>query len=259
MANDLVSHPGHILPMGYADMQADHAPDGLGRPIYAKGQLGLVRDEFGVRILRYMHNKIGSASVAGGLYSRAAEIAVASITSGTTLSITKTGGFTAGALIGRVMYYKTNNTSAGVAPEGESAIIESNTADKLTLGSNRPLTATPNAGDAIQVHSLFDFIKSAAADLAVNVFGVGVATSGIADGNWGVLQVWGYCPDVKVRGAAIAQNAAVVAHTEQVDNGASSASKLWVGWAPEAIAATNSGKALIFVNTFSPFGPSAAS
>lgn len=251
MANDLVLNVGYILPMGYADLQADDKV-----PKYAKGQFGLIRDNFGVRLMHYMRNALaaGANAVAGGLYSRAADVPIASIDAGsTTTLIKKAAGFTASAQIDWLMYYKTNATTPGAAPEGETALITANTAGALTLDSKRPLSATPNAADAIVCYSLFDFIKSAVGDLAQNVFGVCVATSGITNGNWGVLQSFGFCPDVKFKAAvSLVAGKSVIADVEQVTASAASAESLLVGWAPEAVNATNASKTLIRVNVFDP-------
>lgn len=252
MANDLVLNPGMILPMGYADIQSDDKA-----PKYAKGQLGLVRDNFGVRILRYMHNALAAAAntTAGGLYSRAADVTPTQATGGTTTTLKfNAASFTAGALVDRVAYFKTNGTVAGAAPEGESATIASNDTTTLQLDPKRPLSATPNAtGDTVVVFSLFDFIKAASGDLAPDVFGVGLATAGIANGNWGVLQAYGWCPDVKFKsGTALAAKKAVIADVEQVTASSTSGVSLFVGWLPEAVNATNGLKTLVFVNVFSP-------
>lgn len=248
---DLIGHLGHIIPMGYADVQADHVT-----PVYRKGQFGLVIDDFGVRIFRYLHNKAASAAnaVAGGLYSRAANVAIASIDTGsTTTLIKKAAGFTADAQIGWMAYYLTNNTTPGAAPEGETAIVTANTAGAATLDSGRPLSATPNAADAVTFLSLWDFIKSATGDLASNVFGVCVATAGITNGNWGLLQQYGLCPDVKcLSSAAQVAGKACIAQTEQVTVSSSSAVNLLVGIVMATIAGTNRGKSLIFLDLFSP-------
>lgn len=255
MANDLVSHLGHIVPIGYADAQSDHGTDSVGRPnsSYRKGQLMMSMDDFGPRIFRYMHNTIGAVTKAGGLYSRAADVAVASIDASTTLLIKKAAGYTASALIGWVANYITNNTSPGTAPEGESGIVVSNTAGVATLDSSRPLSATPNAADAVTFRSLFDFIAAASADKNHAVMGIAVATNGISDKNWGVLQQFGFCPDAKCKSnSALTTAVAIIAHTEQVTVSSTSADDLLIGYSPFTRGGTNSGKALVFIDVFSP-------
>lgn len=255
MANALVSNVGTIIPMGVSDIEADDAQDAAGRPTTgtAKGQLSLLRDDFGARIFRYMHNMNGAVTLVGGLYSRAADVSIASIDAGsTTLLIKKAAGFTANALIGRAMYYKTNATTAGAAPEGETAIIASNTAGQLVLNANRPLTATPNAADAVVVYSLFDFIASASGNLVQDVFGIALARNGISNGNWGVVQCYGYCPDAKFKATtALAAGKALKADTEQVSASSTTAVSQLIGWAPEAVNNPNALKTLVFIDCFS--------
>src|SRR5258708_7863643 len=128
-SNQLFMRYGHIIPMGQSDLLADDAA-----PKYATGQLSYVRDAYGLRIARYLHNmKLSSgATVAGGLYSRSADVNVTlGTTSGsTTTVIKKVGGWTANTLAGRMYVHLGNVTSAGAAPEGETAIVSSNTADQ---------------------------------------------------------------------------------------------------------------------------------
>ena len=244
---DLIGHLGHIIPMGYSDAQADHAT-----PVYRKGQYMLAIDDFGPRIFRYLHAKV--AAVAGGLYARSANVAIASIDSGsTTTLIKKAAGFTADPQIGWAAYYLTNNTTPGAAPEGETAIVTSNTAGAATLDSGRVLSATPNAADAVTFISLWDFIASATGNLNHNVFGVCVATNGITSGNWGVLQQYGLCPDVKcLSTAAQVAGKGCIAQTEQVTVSSTSAVNLLVGTVMATIAGTNRGKSLIFIDVWSP-------
>jgi hypothetical protein len=262
MANPLFLHVGHILPMGYADLTADDPdplPNGvIGSRKYAKGQLGFVRDDFGVRIFRYMHNKQGSATTAGVPYVRAAEVTSTAGSGSTTTVLKKTSGFTANALIGRLLYFKTNSVTPGAAPEGEVAPIVANDANSVTVDENYPFSAAANSGDTYEIHSIYDFIVTAGGENAVDVFGLSV--SPISDGNWGVVQQYGYCPGAVVSAAAIAKGATVVTtSTPGVGNGAASASKLWVGWAPIGVNSTNSGKMLVFMNVYAPFGPGTAS
>lgn len=250
---DLVYKPGLILAMTFADLQADHTPDAVGGTPVQKGQFGIVIDRYGPRFMRYMHNLKTSVTLKGGLYSRAALVAIASIDAGsTTTSILKAAGFTANALIGRLLYVKTA-TVAGAAPENETAIIVANTAGVLTLDAGRPLSVAPPTATAVDVYSLFDFIAAASGDLNHNVFGIGIATNGIAAGNWGVLQVHGLCPDAKTNAGAVLTIAkAIIAGTEQVVVSSTSADNLLVGYAPFTVNSTNSGFAPVFIDVQSP-------
>jgi hypothetical protein len=251
-SQDTLLHPGLLLAMTYADLQADHATN-----IHAKGQFGLVRDDYGIRIMRYMHCMLASSLNAskGGLYSRAANVTPTQAAGSTTTHLTfNAASFTANALVGRIAHVVTNGGSAGVAPEGESGVITANGTATLELDSSMPLSAAPSAtGDTIIVYSLFDFIKSAGGDLNHNVFGIAVATNGITNGNWGVLQQYGYCPNAKCKSnAAVTVAKALIADTEQVTVSSTSADNLLIGFAPVTGNSTNRGQILVFINTFAP-------
>lgn len=264
MGSTLVSHPGHILPMGYSDLQADDAPDAKNVGRYAKGQLGFVRDDFGLRIFRYLHNKLTVASKAGGLYSRAANISFTVLAASTrTALVAGAGTFgvvaSGGDQAGRVVYYQTNSVTGGAAPEGETALVVNNTATQLNLDTSYALSAAPNANDTAVVYSLYDFIAAAAGpDLAVNVFGLCVATNGIGSNNWGVIQMYGYCPNVLTKSnVTFTANAPVVADVEQVGPLGALATRFWIGFSPLTINNPNRGFSLIFINVESPVQPAA--
>jgi len=249
---------GHILPMGAADLKADDSS-----PKYRKGQLSFVADDYGLRIFRYMHNQVGggvgsAAAKRGGLYRRVANVSVTlGATSGsTTTQIKKTGGWTANALTSRMYHHRTNATTGGAAPEGETSIIVANTADQLLLDSGRPLSAAPSVGaDVTDIIALYDFEIGAATDVAVNVFGVAMAA--ISSQNWGVLQVYGICPDVLTKSAtAIAANAQISPDVEQVTVGAAG-TRFWIGWSPTVINNPNALLGTYMLDLFSPVGPAA--
>lgn len=269
MGADLFLNPKYILPMGAADLKEDApgtgAQSGAATAGYPSrgggpGQIFYVQDDLGgFRICRFLHNKQGAATVAGQPYVRAAVVAISAIDAGsTTTLVKKAAGFTADALVRRLLYYVQNKIVNGAAPEGETAPIIANTAGQVQLDANEPLSAAPNTLDAIDVYSLYDFIVAAGGENAVDVFGISL--SPIADGNWGVIQSFGVCPNVKPKALiTIAAGAPIVTDVAQVANGALSASKLWIGYAVRAVNNPNSGKMLAFLNCHAPFGPGAAS
>jgi hypothetical protein len=269
-ANDLFLHMGHILPMGSADLRSDDAPDGKGQGKYRKGQLGYVMDDYGLRIFRYLRNMKGAAALQGGLYSRVADVNVTlGATSGsTTTVIKKAASWTANTLVGRMYVHLGNATTPGAAPEGETSIVVANDANSVTLDAARPLSAAPSVGaDTTRVISLFDYGASATGDLASgagtnnvstpNV--MGIAMIGVTNGNWGVLQTYGTCPDAKVQPSTAIGIGPLVAHTEQLTVAPTTTlvtAKLVVGSIYYAIAATNaSGFATVFLNVHSGVQP----
>lgn len=269
MGADLFLNPKYILPMGGPDLKSDEAGTGArsgaataGYPSRGgtPGQIFYVQDDLGgFRICRFLHNKQGAATVAGQPYVRAAVVAIAAIdAASTTTLIKKAAGFTADALARRLLYYVQNKITLGAAPEGETAPIVANDAGSLSLDPNEALSAAPNTLDSVDVYSLYDFIVSAGGENAVDVFGVSL--NPIGDGNWGVIQSFGLCPNVKPKAAtAIVAGAPIITDVAQVIGGPASASKLWIGYAVRAVNNPNSGKMLAFLNCHAPFGPGTAS
>lgn len=248
----LVLDPGLILAMTAQDVDANDLT-----PRMQQGQYTILIDRFGVRYLRYMHNALASsaATVAGGLYTRAAITAIASTAAGSTTTTVVTTGLTASAHVGKLAYVKTDATP-GAAPEGETGVITANSATLVTIDSRRPFSAAVVTASAVDIYPLYEFINSAANDLNHNVFGV--ALSVITNGNWGLLQCQGYCPDVKcLSSAVITINKGLIAHTAQVTVSSTSAVSLLVGNAVVTGNSTNSGKILAFLNLFAPVAVSA--
>jgi hypothetical protein len=270
-------HFGHIMPLGQAGLLADDPPDAQGQGRYAKGQISYVRDDYGVRIFRYYRNaKLSAgASLQGGLYSRSADVNVTLSaenprTTSTTTKIFKSGAsWTPNTLLGRMYVHIGNVTSAGAAPEGETAIVIGNTADTVSLDPLRPLSVPPSVGaDTTRVISLFDVAASAASDLAApgstvpNVMGIAMAALG--SGDWGMFQTYGLCPDAKVQPSQSAPMGPgpIAAHIEQVTAAPATtlvSYRLVIGWIPYAIAAANaSGFGTVFINVHSPALPIAS-
>ena len=247
---DMVLDLGLLLPMTAQDVQANDV-----NPKMQQGQYTLLIDRLaGIRYCRYLHNQLASAAdaVAGGLYSRAGITAIASAAAGGSTTTIVTTGLTAGAHVGKLAYVKTA-TVAGAAPEGEISPIVSNSATVVTVDSRRPFSSAIIAATAVDIYPLYEFIKAAAGDLSHNVLGICLATNGISNGNWGVLQVHGLCQDAKVLSSAVLTIAkGIIAGTEQCTVSATSAVNLLIGYAPVTVNATNSGKAPVFIKVFSP-------
>lgn len=265
-ANQLFLHMGHVIPMGQSDLLADDAV-----PKYRKGQFSYVMDDYGLRIFRYLHNMKLSSGVwiKGGLYSRSADVNVTlGATSGsTTTAIIKAAAWTANTLAGRIYIHLTNATSAGAAPEGETALVVSNTAGQINLDTARPLSAAPSVGaDTTRVFSIFDVAAAASGDLAAggttvpNVMGIAMQT--VAATDWGVLQTYGMCPDALVKASTAIGPGPVAADAEQATVATTTtlvSYRLVIGWCPYAITASNAtGFGMYFINVHSPALPIAS-
>jgi hypothetical protein len=240
---DSFLHPGFIIPIGQADLPANDQ-----QPRMAKGMLSFVRDDYGLKIFRYVRNMkaAAAATVQGGLYTRSATVSVTlgASSGSTTLQLKKVGAFAQDTYVGRVAVMRTNATVGGTAPENEAALIVASTPDLLQLDAARPLTAAPSVGaDVIDIVSIHDFAVSAAADLAPNIFGVALVP--LTSQYWGFLQGYGYNPIIACNaGAAIGAGVALTSDVERVVANAAGAgsSQHLVGFAISAVNATNSGK-----------------
>ena len=250
---ELYLHVGYILPMGYAELLADDKD-----PKYSKGQIGFMRDDFGLRLFRYMHNSTASAVAKGDLQARAANTTITNITSGTTTSITLTAaGWTADAFIGRLLICTDDAGAAGAAPEGEVGVIVANTATVITIDSGKPFTAAPAANDDFTVYSIFDLKDAADGDLARDC--VGIPMQAVSTLYWGVWQIYGFCPDVIHTAAAVTAGDPIVADAAKVGAFGTDGQELWVGWSPNGMSSDNATvKALAFIDLFSPGGPGTA-
>jgi len=238
MLTRAVNNLSNVVALGYPDINAD---DSLQR--FKLGQMGFFVDDYGMRALRYVKNVRGSALALGDVVIKVADVTVASITSGTVSSITKTSGFTANAHIGKVLIYETASV-AGAAPEGESAIIVSNDANTLQLDANYPLSAAPVATSSIRIWGPWHADIAGAAALAENVLGCVVGANGISNGNFGWVQYDGVHPLTKIDpAAAIAAGALVITGAGIVVTiGVAAANKV-VGYSLAAAAVTtNAGK-----------------
>jgi hypothetical protein len=253
MAGDLFLNLQHLIPVGHSDLKGDDQ-----KSRYARGQISFMYDRFGPRLFKYLHNMTGGATQAGELLSRAAAVAVANATSGTTTSVVlAAAGWTPDAFIDRLLVVDDDAGAAGAAPEGEVGVIIDNTTDTILIDPARPFSAALAAGDDLTVYSLFDAKDAADGDLARDVFGVGMAD--LTDTFWGWVQCYGYCPDVRHAAGAVVAGDPLVAAAAAVGAFGVDGQELWVGWSPRGIAADSAqDKALAFLNVYSPAGPGAA-
>lgn len=245
----------NLVPLAGPDLDANDKPLSssvvFGGTMRAKpGQEGFYVDDFGIRYFRYVQNRSGAARAMGDVLRRIADVAFSGPTAATVSKITKAGAFTANAHPGKILVYETN-ASAGAAPEGESAIIVSNTADVLQLDANYPFSAVPGiaGGDNYRIISpQWHGDVAGAAVVARDVLGVVVGKNGIDDGNFGWIQFHGICPLVAVSAAGITQGVAIVtAASGKVQTIGANAANTVIGYSLATIAATNAGKYPMFI------------
>lgn len=257
MLTSQFNRPSNLIPLGYADLNANDKPGSaatiIGGTVRAQGGAeGFYIDSFGIRYLRYVQNKRGSALALGDVAIRKADIATfTTLSAATTTRLTKAAAFTANALVGMAVTDSIASV-AGAAPEGETALISANTANDLFLDNNFAFSVVPNVADTFQVWSPGWHADAAgAAALAENTLGVVVGASGIDDGNFGWVQFHGYCPLVAVTQVAIAKGAPIItAATAKVATSPTVTIANYnavIGFAPVAVGSTNSGKFPMFL------------
>jgi hypothetical protein len=219
---------GHLSGMGMSDFNRDDAT-----PYMRPGTIAWVVDAFGPRIVKYVKNVSGSAILKSELMAYASDGAnvktttISNITSGTTTSFV-TSSLTANRHDGMIAYVLDSAQGTGIAPEGESSIVASNTATVVSLEKNYPFSVALAANDDLELISTYQVEDSAAADEAWTVAGVVLGADGISNNNFGWIHVEGVCP---------AQSAASSAEGDPVEAGVAQVTpltaghELWIGTA----------------------------
>jgi len=236
---------GTIIPIGETDLKADD-PDGS--KTTAPGQLSYMRDAFGLRIFQYLRCRQSGGQAAGEAASKPATVS-ANISGGSTITLT-TAGLTAGAHKGWLCVITNNNDAAGASPEGEVAIVASNTATTIYLDSQRPLSVAAAAGDVVNLVSIFDVEDSAAGDSAKD--GAGICFNGISVDNWGWYQAQGVYPYAVLAGT-VARNKNIAAGAAGLKEAQSSngLEGVWGHCVATRQNDVSGGKAIVFIDVLS--------
>jgi hypothetical protein len=186
---DLVLDIGSITGLSMSDINGS-ADVPRARP----GTITFIVDAFGYKVMKYIKNLSGSAFVMGDLVSKPADVAVGTISAGSTTTSIVTTGLTADVHAGKMLYILDNADSAGAAPEGEVAIVTGNTAALIRLDAARPFGTSPAASDTGVLISTWQAKDAADGEDSFLVHGVVVASGGISDTHFGWVQTEGVCP-----------------------------------------------------------------
>lgn len=189
---------------------------------------------FGIRGFEYVRFDQSGGADKGQIVTYRGLVAINNITSGTTTSIT-TSGLTADILAGGILRCLDDAGGAGAAPEGEQALIVSNSTTLVTIDSNDAFSAAPAANDDFTVEIPWAVIDSAAGDTSALVAGVAMADQDQYDYGW--VQFAGLHPEVNCVAAGTAVTAAksLIADTNVVTNGSSSVVSLLIGYTKTGI------------------------
>lgn len=184
---------------------------------------------------KFKYVRFLAAASEGDLCTFKDPVAISNITAGTTSSIT-TSGLTADLYVGALLRCTDDAGAAGAAPEGEIGVIASNTATVVTLDAKYgTFSASPAVNDDFQIIIPFGVVDAAAGDVAANVAGVAMADQVI--NYWGWVQFQGLNPKVNViaAGTAVTAKKSVIAGTNVVTDGSTSAAELRVGFAVHGV------------------------
>lgn len=217
------------------------------------GRYAYMCDAFGTRIFQYGRNCKGSAITMGELVIRLADIA-ATLTGGGTTYAVKAAAWTADKSVGELLHIIDNADSAGGAPEGEIAVVISNTAGQCNLDPNYPYTvAVANNDTTAAISPGWHWDVAAAGAKAQEVKGVAVGSSGITSLYYGWSQQYGVVPVAAVLATAVlTDRGATIAAAGSVDISAGSW-ELAFGYALGATQADLvAGKSSIFINCYAP-------
>ena len=192
-----------LTPVGVGDLNRDASvPTG-----FDPGQAFFARSPWGIRMYKSVQNRHTALVVKGALLrAYGGNTGYTQITtSGAAAANTKlkatTSGLTAGVYQGAGFYVQNSVAGAGVAPEGEDAVVAGNSTTEVFIEPGMPLTAVVTPGDFINLHSVYAGEVAAVGDLAYAVLGVVVGANGISVGNYGFVAVHGYTPNTLVKAA----------------------------------------------------------
>lgn len=223
---------GHILSIGGNDVTQTGSS-----PTQRLGMLSIVVDQFGYhRIFRYA--RLMAAGTPGLVFDRVALVTGTSDSAGTTTSAIDASNFTAGDEVGKIFQV---NVASAAAPEGETALIVSNTASTLRFDPGYPLSVAAASGITYSDWGVQHY--DAGGDLvnAINCSGLLMGTPAAKDYGW--VQVHGFHPAAQVdpASAAITADAAAcmgaTSFVRLLSTGASQQQE-YIGWFPMATSST---------------------
>lgn len=201
------------------------------------GTLSIQVDHFGfTRIFRYC--RLMLAGTPGLVFDRVALVTGTTDSAGTTSLAIDATNFTASDEIGKIFQV---NVASGAAPEGETALIVSNTASNLYLDPNYPLSVAAASGITYSDWGVAHYDAGALASNNINCAGILMGTPVAKDYGW--TQVYGFHPAVQVdpNSAAITADAAgqmgATSFVVLLATGASQQQD-YIGWFPMATSTT---------------------
>jgi len=223
---------GNLLSVGGSELTQTSAA-----PAHKLGTLSIQMDAFGYhRIFRYV--RLMAAGTPGLVFDRVALVTGTTDSAGTTTSAIDASIFTAGDEVGKIFQV---NVASGAAPEGETALVVSNTTTTLRFDPGYPLSVAAASGITFSDWGVAHYDAGALASNNINCAGILMGTPAAKDYGW--CQVQGFHPAVQVdpNSAAITTNAAgqmgATSFVVLLGTGASQQQD-YIGWFPMATSTT---------------------
>lgn len=186
---------------------------------------------FGYRGFQYVRFDQSGGATKDNICAYRGLVSVSASGAGTTTTVVTTS-LTADILVDGIIVCLDDAGAAGAAPEGESARIASNTTTLITVDSNDAFSAATASSDTFRVHLPWAVVDSASGDTAATTAGVVMATQ--SQYYWGWVQFSGFHPTVAAvaAGTTITAGKDLIASTNVVTNGSTSAVELRLGYSP---------------------------
>jgi hypothetical protein len=223
---------GNLLSIAGSDVT-----DCTATPKHKLGTLSITVDAFGFqRIFRYC--RLMLAGTPGLVFDRVALVTGTTDSAGTTTSAIDASIFTAGDEVGKIFQV---NVASGAAPEGEVALIISNTATTVRFDPGYPLSVAAASGITFSDWGVAHYDAGALASNNINCGGILMGTPVAKDYGW--TQIQGFHPAVQVdpNSAAITADAAgqmgATSFVVLLATGASQQQD-YIGWFPMATSTT---------------------
>lgn len=219
----------HVKGIAGGDLERTGTRD-IGDP----GEMFFLRDFTGLKLFHLVQNRSGSAMAQGELVAGVGDddgiTSAGTITGGSTTHVI-TSGLTADSHVGAILYVTDDAGAAGAAPESEASRVIANSATRIDLDPDYPLSAAIAASDTASMLATYNVEDAAANDLNHTVKGVVIPKDGIADDALGFVQAFGVCHKALFKAStSVAVNAQLIADTARLNTiGASSTLSLVVG------------------------------
>lgn len=200
-----------------------------------KEQKGAIRDVYdpylGFRRFQYVRFDQSGGATKNNICAYRGLVSVSASGTGTTSTVVSTS-LTADILVDGHIVCLDDAGAAGAAPEGESGRIVKNSTTVITIDTNDAFSAATATSDTFRVRLPWAVIDSASGDTAATTAGVVMATQ--AQYSWGWVQFLGFHPTVAAvaAGTTISAGKSLIASTNVVTNGSTSANELLIGYTP---------------------------